>query len=79
MARQGYQSRGDALVNQLADGVSLDVIWDEITEATSLWNSHRSALASLLSFTTTNAADAVPQALEGNFLKKAPSTGYPGA
>jgi hypothetical protein len=30
--RRGYQSRGDSLVNALADNVSFDSVWDEITE-----------------------------------------------
>ena len=43
---------------------------NEITEATGLWNSHRSALASLLSFSTTNAADAVPQNIGGELFEE---------
>lgn len=65
MANRGYVSAGGVLVNQLADGVSLDSVWDEINEATSLYNEHRSALASLLTFPTTAAGDSVPQAGTG--------------
>jgi hypothetical protein len=46
-------------------------------KATNLWNQHRSALASLISFSTTNAADAVPQSIGGEFFEEATEYGIP--
>lgn len=59
---QGYANRGDVLVNRTADGVDLNAIFDEINEANRLYNAERNALASLLTFPTTDAGHAVPQA-----------------
>lgn len=74
---RGYQSRGDSLINELADGVSLSTIWTEINDAVSLVNEQRSALASLLSFRTTSAADAVPQNIGGEHFEEATEYGIP--
>ncbi len=60
--RPGYGTRGDVLVRETRDGVDLNVIFDEINEANSLYNAHRHALLSALTFPTTENGHAVPQA-----------------
>ena len=45
------------------DGVSLGAIWNEITEVLEVYNKHRTTLASLLRYRTTNIADAISQAV----------------
>jgi hypothetical protein len=75
--RSGTQTHGDVLVNQLADGVSLDVIWDELTDALTEYNRHRSAIANLLSYKTVNAADAVPQDVQAELFEEATEFGTP--
>ncbi len=75
--RGGYATRGDALVNELADGVSLNSIWDEIREATSVYNEQRDAIASLLSYRTTQPGDAVPQAVISEMFEEASEFGIP--
>lgn len=60
-AEGGYQTEGDILVNTTADGVDLQVIWQEVAEVVKAWNAERSALTNLLTFNTTNTADAIPQ------------------
>jgi hypothetical protein len=77
MAKPGYQTRGDVLVNQLADGVELGVIWDEINSVLGIYNSHRSALASLLSFHTDRPGDAVAQAIGAEKFEEATEFGIP--
>lgn len=60
--RRGYSTEGDVLVNKTADGIDLNVVWDQIKGANDEWNRHTSALVSLLTFKTTTPGDAVPQA-----------------
>ncbi|MCA2261725.1 hypothetical protein JF722_25955, partial [Mycobacterium avium] len=57
-AEGGYATEGDVLVNTTADGVDLNVIWDEVAAVVRAWNAERSALTRLLTFNTTNTADA---------------------
>lgn len=64
---RGYQTQGDVLVNQTADGVDLNVVFNEIQQALSLWNSERSTIAGLLSFKTTTMGDAIPQGTTDSF------------
>ncbi len=66
MAR-GYQTAGDVLVNQTADGIDLNTVFEEIQAALSLWNSERSTIAGLLSFKTTTMGDAIPQGTTDSF------------
>lgn len=75
--RGGAQSHGDVLVNRTADGVDLNDIWDELTEVLSLYNEHRSAIASLLSYPTVNVADAVPQDVRAEYFEEATEWGVP--
>lgn len=74
---QGYQASGDVLVNQLNDGTPIGAVWDELSEALSLYNEHRSALASLLSYSTINAADAVAQNVKAESFEEATEYGVP--
>lgn len=75
--RHGTATRGDVLVNELNDGVGLDDIWDEITDALTEYNKQKSALAGLLSFKTTNVADVVPQSAEVPLFEEATEFGAP--
>jgi hypothetical protein len=75
--KSGNQTRGDVLVNQLADGTDLLEVWDEITEALKVYNDHRSAIANLISYRTINAADAVAQNVQGELFEEATEFGVP--
>lgn len=66
MAR-GYQSFGDVLVNQTADGIDLNTVFAEIQAALAVWNRERSTIASLLSFNTTTLGDSIPQGTTDSF------------
>jgi hypothetical protein len=74
---KGMNTSGDVLVNVTADGVDLNVIWSEIAEALQLYNQQRSALAQLLSYPTTLAADAVPQSISSESFETATEFGVP--
>lgn len=73
----GYSSQGDVLVNQTADGVDLASIWNEVATAMSLYNRERSALASLISYSTTAVADAIPQQVAAENFEEASEFGEP--
>ncbi|NKR27515.1 hypothetical protein GS479_19360 [Rhodococcus hoagii] len=73
----GYNSEGDVLVNKTADGVDLNRVWDEVASVMSRWNKQRSSLASLISYSTTNIADAMPQVVQGAKFEKASEYGEP--
>lgn len=75
--RSGYGTRGDVLVNELNDGVSLDDIWNEINDALSAYNEQKAALAGLLSYRTTNVADVVAQGVANEFFEEATEFGVP--
>ena len=75
--RGGAQSRGDVLVSQLADGTPLEDIWNELTDDLDVYNEHRSAIASLLSYSTTNVTDAVPQNVNAEPFEKPRNGVYP--
>lgn len=62
-AEFGYNTEGDVLVNSTADGVDLNVLWAELATILSAWNSERTAISQLLSYFTTNTADAIPQSI----------------
>ncbi|WP_247604537.1 hypothetical protein [Gordonia paraffinivorans] len=73
----GYSSQGDVLVSQTADGVDLNSIWDEAAILMSEWNKRRGALASLVSYSTINVGDAIPQTVGGDHFEKASEYGEP--
>ncbi|ROZ43842.1 hypothetical protein EEB13_22390 [Rhodococcus sp. WS3] len=74
---QGYATEGDVLVNQTADGVDLNQIWNQAAAALSSWNRERTALASLISYGTVAVGDAIPQTLGGANFEKASEFGEP--
>jgi hypothetical protein len=76
---KGFNTAGDVLVNMTSDGVDLNAIWAEIAEALTLYNSERSAVARLLSYPTTMAADAVPQSINSESFEEASDMGIPHA
>jgi hypothetical protein len=73
VGRMGIHAAADivsanTLVSQLADGLSLDELWEEFSEILSFWNTERLAISDLLSFRTTLAGEAVPQSVSiGSF------------
>jgi hypothetical protein len=78
-AEGGYQTQGDALVQVTADGVSLDVIWDEVAAVIKAWNAERSALTNLLTFSTTDTASAIPQSRSADSFELSSELGEPEA
>lgn len=58
-----------------ADGVDLNTIWSQVKAAIDAWNAERSALTSLLTFNTTNSADAIPQAASSESFEVATEYG----
>jgi hypothetical protein len=73
----GYSSHGDVLVSQTSDGVDLNTIWDQAATLMTAWNKKRSALASLISYSTVNVGDAIPQSAGGDFFETASEYGEP--
>lgn len=73
----GYATEGDVLVNTTADGTDLQVIWDEVAEVVKAWNAERSALTNLLTFNTTNTADAIPQSRSSDSFSESSEYGEP--
>jgi hypothetical protein len=73
----GYNTEGDALVQVLADGTNLNDIWAELRSVLLTWNAERSALASLLSFPTTDTASAVNQSISDESFELASEFGVP--
>lgn len=63
MPGEGINTQGHVLVNRTNDGVDLNVIFAEIETILEMWNSERATVASLISYSTTVPADAVPQTL----------------
>ncbi|WP_231706572.1 hypothetical protein [Tsukamurella conjunctivitidis] len=76
-AATGYSTAGDVLVHQTADGVDLSSLWSDAQAAMALWNQKRSALASLISYSTVNVGDAIPQSLGGDHFEVASEFGEP--
>jgi len=75
----GIAGKGDVLVNQTADGVDLNVLFDEIEQVVRLWNTEKTRLANLVSYPTTVPADAVPQSLVAESFDEASEFGTPTA
>lgn len=76
-AEGGYATEGDVLVNTTADGVDVNRLWSEVAQVLTAWNAERSAVASLLSYPTINAADAVPQSISDESFEEASEFGIP--
>lgn len=79
MARKGYQTEGDVLVNETADGVPLNQIWEEVNDLIEMWNGERTTVTSLISYDTTVPADVVPQTLNADSFDVATEFGVPTA
>ncbi|MFC9968500.1 hypothetical protein ACFVH4_30095 [Nocardia ignorata] len=75
----GFSTQGDVLVNETADGVDLNTIWSDVAAALSIYNTERSTIASILSYRTTNTADAVPQSISYDSFEEASEFGVPTA
>lgn len=73
----GYSSAGDVLVSHTSDGVDLNAIWDQAATVLNSWNQKRTALASLISYSTVNVGDAIPQTLGADHFEKASEYGEP--
>ncbi len=76
-AERGYSTEGDVLVNQTADGIDLNTIWEEVRAVVALYNEERSAYASLLSFPTTAIAEPIAQSVGGDSFEEASEFGVP--
>ena len=59
------------------DRVPLDQLWQEIQDAVALYNAEKDALTGLLTYRTTNAADAMPQSLTPQKMEIASEYGVP--
>ena len=70
---------GDVLVNMTADGVDLNEIWAEVQDVLEMYNRERSAVVQLLSYPTTQVADAVPQSISSDSMEEATEFGVPRA
>jgi hypothetical protein len=77
VAPTGIGTEGDALVQVLADGTDLNAIWAELRTVLNTWNAERSAIANLLSFSTTDTAQAVPQSILDESFEEASEFGVP--
>lgn len=76
-ADAGIGTEGDALVQVLADGTDLNAVWAELRTVLNAWNAERSSVAQLLSYGTTNTADAVPQSILDESFEPASEFGEP--
>jgi hypothetical protein len=77
--RKGVSVAGDVLVNETADGVNLNDIWNEVGQALAVYNEHRSTIVRLLSYPTIAVADVIPQSVEGESFEIATEFGVPTA
>ncbi len=76
-AESGYNTEGDVLVNRTSEGTDLNQIFSEFVATLNIFNQHRSALTSLLSYPTTRQIDAVPQSVVGQQFERASEFGVP--
>lgn len=73
----GYSTAGDVLVSQTADGIDLNSLWADAAAVMTEWNKRRSALAALVSYSTVNVGDAIPQSVGGDHFEVASEFGEP--
>ncbi len=76
-AQYGISTRGDVLVNQTADGVDLNAVWDDFADLLNLWNTERTTLTDLLVFRTTATGEAVAQNVAVPSFEEATDLGVP--
>ena len=74
-ADRGINSSGD-LVTQTADGIDLNLLWNEYQTALNIWNSGRTALVNFLTFPVQTLVENVPTAGSDEF-EKASEFGVP--
>ena len=77
--QQGALVQADALVTHTADMVDLGSLWNELNEAFSAANEHRTSLAQLLSWVTVDNATLVPQNISPPQFEMASELGSPKA
>ena len=76
----GIITQADALgarVTKTADGIDLNVIWQEMAELATLWNSGKNALCDLLSYKTTASGEPVAQSPVVEEFEEASEFGVP--
>ena len=73
----GIAVKGDVLVNQLADGVDLNAVWDDFAQILHIWNNERTSITDLLTFQTTVSGEAVPQTIAVDSFEDATELGVP--
>lgn len=76
---QGILTLGDALVTHTADMVDLNALFQELIDAFSVANEHRTNIARLLSWPTTDTATVVPQNINPPEFELATELGVPKA
>ena len=74
---RGFSTASDVLVNQTADGIDLNEIWEDWVDSLAIWNEERTNIASLLSYFTTLKGEAVPQTLSRMKFETATEFGVP--
>ncbi|HWF68631.1 MAG TPA: hypothetical protein VG187_03540 [Mycobacterium sp.] len=77
--QQGIATQSSALVTHTADGIDLQSLWQELNDAFSIANEHRTAIASLISYPTTDTASVVPQNINPPEFERASELGVPKA
>jgi hypothetical protein len=75
----GILVQGSALVTHTADLVDLGALWNELNDAFTLANEHRTNIAKLLSWATTDTATVVPQNINPPEFELASELGVPKA
>ncbi|MFV9634855.1 hypothetical protein [Mycobacterium neumannii] len=75
----GFADQGQLLINELADGVRLTDVYAEIQRAVEVYNQHKTTVASLLSYPTTQAAAPIAQGLAQEHFDVASEFGTPTA
>lgn len=76
-ADRGFNVQGD-LVDQTADGVDINQLWDDYQESLNLWNAGRSALVAFLSFSVSELVEFISSA-SGDDFERASEFGVPQA
>ena len=71
----GITHTGDLLISRLKDGTDLGEIWDDAVAALEEFNKNRISIVNLLSYQTTNSADAVYQNLTAPSFEQASEFG----
>lgn len=73
----GINTKGDVLVNQLADSTDLNEVWEEFSELLQIYNTEQKSITDLLTFKVTVSGDAVPQDMTVGSFEEATDLGVP--